>query len=232
MSTSIVTSISQMPLGNLITLIIGLVLLIIIGAIVIRFLHISKLGPLELEHSNQALNAEVHRGLDDIDDDLRSDIWSMTASLTRQAVASAGLPENLCYLARRAIMYVVSVPLQDAAISNHFTKKLMPDKVDSYERQIFDTIKDYYIELYSGAKVSDSGQLIPDWDIVAKTYESLTHEWVVRTARLVITACQNKISIYETTLEKINDKSDYWYIVFNNCLQKNKRYIQELTQIK
>lgn len=220
-----VSVLSQISTANLVVIIIGIVIVLVI----INRMHITKLGPLEIEHKDQTINAGVHKQLEDLDDQLRSNVWDMTSTLTRTASGQFDIQEGLCYLAKRALMYIISVPLQDAAISNHFTKRLSPTHREYYRQQILDSIRDYYKELYYAGRTSErTCDNLPPWEDMQEKYELFVQEWLVRVAHLTIETCKLKIEIYEDAL---THSSEHWNEIFKKCKSKNEKYIKELGQI-
>lgn len=222
---------STIPLTTVIALLVTVVVLVIILIKAMRSLHITKIGSIEIDYSGQAANALTVKKLEDIDSQLKDDVSDMTRNMSKQFLDDR--QRQLCFFARRAISVSILATLQERTASNHFTTRLKPDRVKQYKATIMMSIEDYYKEMLIGDSArcpTNKDSSMEDWEYVKSFYSLIVSEWIVRVARLVLNACQDKISVYENALKEVK-KSNYWYNVFNECKNKNEVYVQNMERI-
>jgi hypothetical protein len=230
---------STIPLSNIVALgVVGIAAfaVIIAGCVwAAKTLNIKKIGSIDIleetkkvyENYNHMtscqhfMDDEIH----DVDDALRIRLQELTQSVElhtmnvlRQFLKSGILQESLA--AHFSLVLTASV------IKNHFTKELMPDRYKAYRERITTQFEDRYLDAYS--RVMDAETGMPSWGKVGGALIGIVDNWLGHTKEAVRGACGDKIDIYSRYAQRFKD-DEYRTGIVNECIEKNKKYIANLT---
>ncbi|MDR2096023.1 MAG: hypothetical protein LBP76_10980 [Treponema sp.] len=225
MSGEIEANLAAIPADNLLIIFIGVACILIIAAVIMKWLGIMSVGPIKREQQNQTIIYQMNEENHEHDELLRSRLRDYTDEM-RVALINSFEDLSMDDIVRRALSATIRFPMYKSINNNHFTKVLMPDKRQAYEDRIIRQLKNEYIDLYNAARKVDRNTL-PSWDDGAeKVVLSYFREWMNNTMREVSETCADKIKTYKSYREQV--KSDHWLAIIDMCIEKNEDYISKL----
>jgi hypothetical protein len=124
-------------------------------------------------------------------------------------------------LAVRAVCVSFRAAFGNAIVRNHFTKELMPDRVDDYRERILEEIRQEYIDLHL------TDERVPPIDRLEKIIVKFVDDWLRMMKDETATTCEEKINVYKAYQPRFDELPSMTDVV-EACIQKNERYIKHL----
>jgi hypothetical protein len=229
--------------------------LVIAGAIILGFIllmiglkrgwfssfHAGKDG-ISFEAKQKQLQSEnLNRTLDDAilecDHELLDQATSLADSLRRGL--SRYLDSFIQYPSgKRTLSGAIRFPLYNAIRRNKFKIVLRPENVEAYLNKLMEDIAQEYDEvdaeqdkficpIHGGGCVE-----YPEWPVIKDPLrKQIMRDWITPLKQAVIETCNKKITLYEKYILIFQDIGDEKRILISQqCIDKNKNYIQELTK--
>lgn len=228
-----VTAVSTMPLENLITIIVGIVVILIVIAVLIKVfnLNISKgtIKSSDYEYDQRCLivNHKIKEDVDNIDWKLQKRLREQTKYLS-YSIYKIGRVQEMCQAARKSLSSSYREPFYNCISNNHFTREFLPTSFDSYRQNLIQSLRAIHQALLIEYK-TDNCKMddMQDWEDVETCFENLVDEWLEMAMNEVRKSCYEKVNLYETEIGTI-EKSQIWKEIIQNCIEKNKMYIKEI----
>ena len=229
MQGNIAADLTAMPVLNLLVLFGGVIILLIVGAVIIRKLGIKNIGPIKLEQRNQTTMHSMNEATKDSDDSCRRQLRHITSSM-KINISNIFAAVNVCSIARVALSSAIRSSLYESIANNHFTRELMPENYEGYRERLVEMIKEEYMYLSSFAKdTSCNHESLPPWAAISKNMVVFVELWIKRISREVMLNCERKIQIYQKYQGDFEDaKDEYRLRIVKNCIQKNEEYVVTL----
>jgi hypothetical protein len=225
MTGAIEANLATMPQGNLIIIFTGIACLLIIAALIMKWLGIMSVGPIKREQQNQTIVYQMNEENYEHDELLRSRLRDYTDEM-RVSLVNSFEDLDIDDIARRALSAAIRFPMYKSINNNHFTKVLMPDKRQAYEDRIIRQLKNEYIDLYNASRKAGRTPLLSWENGAEKIIMSYFREWISNTLREVAETCADKIKTYKDYRRQI--KSGHWLSIIDMCIAKNEDYIAKL----
>jgi hypothetical protein len=221
--------IAAIPLANIVAISIGLILLLIVIAVIIKKLGIISIGPLKLEHRGLSTEYRMNEATDAEDDICRKQMRQITNNM-KINISNIFTGLRICTIAKVAISSTIRYPLFESIANNHFTTELMNDNYKGYRDRIIEMMKEEYVSLSSVSEdIQCNREALPKWDQVSKKLLECIDSWLRRISKEVIRACEKKITIYKTYSDDFKEANDKYRIdICKQCIDKNERYITVL----
>ena len=203
----------------------GILILTILYSLprVLRSIGVKKLGPLEIEHTNQTINHDVLKQIDNIDIDNREALWDMTEDLFLHAAMRSSVP---CAAAVGHIIDGIAAPIRTMVLLNHIAPKLCKSNEELLRKKIVHGIT----RALRDVKMYNHIESCPVTDAVhaldPNKYNTLIDTWIESARSITAMACAKKIKLYSDTLDIVQDK--HWATIYNTCIEKNKHYITDM----
>jgi hypothetical protein len=175
---------------------------------------------------------ERDRKIKEIDDQLHSDIKARTRAMRRPLMRAVN--DRLCSAAKNATGLSLRDPLDQAVDDNNLKDKLSSAKRATYFAEKLEILHEEYEDLLESAEhdpCAGAEALIAylPWEEVAPKLLALIETWGASVAVIIITACEEKIKVYETSRKRfLDNKIAYQVKVCDECIAKNKGYIDAL----
>jgi hypothetical protein len=228
--------ITALPLANIIAIGIGIVVILTAVAVLsvwaIKKLGIKKLGPVQMLEEQQQKNDEHNKSIsclhymddeiDEIDNTLRMQCHQIIleySSHIRVALRQISADDAVC----GNLIANVKVILSGSVIRNHYTRELMPERLNKYRERYIGQMEDFYRNQSSYTTVVT----LPPWDESKKVFEHLLDEWIKRIKQAVVSACEEKIEVYDRYKNRFKE-DDPWMSVCLDCREKNVNYVKIL----
>ncbi|MDR1278873.1 MAG: hypothetical protein LBK02_08985 [Treponema sp.] len=225
MTGAIEANLAAMPGSNLIIIFIGAAGLLVIAAVIMKWLGIMSVGPIKREQQNQSVVYQMNEENYEHDELLRSRLRDYTDEM-RVALVNSFEDFQVDDIVRRALSSAIRFPMYKSINNNHFTKVLMPDKRQAYEVRIIRQLKTEYIDLYNASRRVERNAL-PSWeDGAEKIIMAYFRDWMNNTLREVSETCADKVKTYRDYRQQI--KSEHWRSIIDMCITKNEDYISKL----
>lgn len=225
MTGAIEANLAAMPGSNLLIIFIGAAGLLVIAAVIMKWLGIMSVGPIKREQQNQSVVYQMNEENYEHDELLRSRLRDYTDEM-RVALVNSFEDFQVDDIVRRALSSAIRFPMYKSINNNHFTKVLMPDKRQAYEVRIIRQLKTEYIDLYNASRRVERNAL-PSWEEGAeKIVMAYFRDWMSNTLREVSETCADKVKTYRDYRQQI--KSEHWRSIIDMCITKNEDYISKL----
>lgn len=231
MDGAVTANLTVMPLSNLVILLVGIVVIMIVAAILIKKCNLTvskgsiKVADYEIDQKCQTTMYHVQDTIDNIDYETRNAIRRQT-KVSNYKIAGIGKVSDMCNSSRRSLYHSFKEPFYDFINANHFTREFRPDNIDSYKDNIFECIHEIHQELTFEYRLDDCDRNEMDiWNEVAPQFEQLVDDWLLMAFKEVKKGCLSKIKVYEKLVPEM-EKSKHWSSVLSECIQKNKDYIK------
>ena len=230
MNGTIDANLTTIPLENLIALFVGIISLLIVGAIafvfIVRKTGVKNIGSIKLEQRGQSMFHSMNEATKTADDNCRRQIQEVTDNI-KIHISNVFANSNICPISRVALSLAIVQPLNQSTNNNHYTTELMPDHYDPYRDRIIDKIRDAYVSLTSYSKeIHCSRDKLPAWDDIKTQLLECIGAWFKRICREVMRCCEKKIKIYEKFLKDFEASGDeYRTGIIKGLIEKNERYI-------
>ena len=227
-------NITSMPLANLIVVCFTTAVIIAFVGWLLHRASIIQIGPFTFrkEQEGQTTMYNMNEENANADDFVKLRLRQMTNAL-RQRIINMFNAYHACPMTRRALSSSLRFPLYESIGNNHFTKELMPDRFDGYRQRVFDSLKDEYIDVStSSEETTCEKNNLPSWTVARIIVEQFLDMWLVEVSNLVQDCSRQKLSTYTeylTTYEK--NKDTYRTAIVTSCIEKNKRYTEELSRL-
>jgi hypothetical protein len=187
--------------------------------------------PIKREQEGQSSLYYMNDENQEHDNQLQSRLRQYTTSM-RTRIVNAFRGIKMCSMTRRAISFAVRFPLYESVTNNHFTEVLLPANREAYKTRILLFMRDEYEDIYYASVDMTCGQeKLPPWEEAGRTVGDLLDDWIAGVVTEVLKTCKQKIETYNKYLpdfEKNDD--DYRVKITKDCIAKNERYIELLTQ--
>lgn len=228
-----VTAVSTMPLENLITIIVGVVIILIVVAVLIKVfnLNISKgtIKTSDYEYDQRCLivNHKIKEDVENIDWKLQKNLREQTKHLS-YSISKIGNVQEMCQASRKSLFNAYREPFYNCISNNHFTREFLPSNYESYRQNLIQSLRAIHQVLYieynlDSCKMDD----MRDWVDVECEFNALVDEWLEMAMNEVKKSCYEKINLYETEMHSV-EKSSIWKEIIQTCIEKNKNYIKEI----
>ncbi|MDR1230801.1 MAG: hypothetical protein LBK61_05310 [Spirochaetaceae bacterium] len=109
----------------------------------------------------------------------------------------------------------------NAIIRNHFTKELMPDRIQTYRARILGEVREEYIALHL------DDRRIPPVSEVEKIINNFVDEWLSMMKDETVACCEEKIKVYKDYRPRFG-KVSFMVEVVDSRIRKNENYIKQL----
>jgi hypothetical protein len=227
---------TDMPLANIIAIGVGIVVIltsvVVLSVWAIKKLNIRKLGPVRMLEEQQQKNDQHNKSIsclhymddeiDEIDNNLRmqchqiileysSHIRVVLREITSDNSVSGSMIAN------------VKVILSGSVIRNHYTRELMPERLNKYRERYLGQMEDFY----KNQSAYMNAVTLPPWEDAKKVFEHVLDEWIKRIKQAVIISCEEKIEVYDRYKNRFKE-GDPWLTVCQDCREKNVGYIKAL----
>jgi hypothetical protein len=139
----------------------------------------------------------------------------------------------MCPIVRVALSSSIRLPLYTAIDENNFRRKFHKDYVDNFLSSLLDEIRIDYNEYIAIYDVScEILTQLPNFDEITSTlYQIIKDFWISKIIEQMILTCEKKIATYTDYMPLFQDTGDTYMIqVVQACIDKNKRYIDELKE--
>lgn len=236
MKEEVVSSLASMSTSNLIIIIVGILVLMIAAAILIKKCDLIvskgsiKVTDYETDQKCQAIMYHMQDAIDNIDYDTRSSIRRQT-KVSNYKIAGIGRISDMCQTSRRSLFHSFKEPFYDFINANHFTREFRPDNIDSYKANLFECIREIHQELSFEYKLDGCDRNEMDvWTAVSPQFEQLVDDWLLMAFKEVKKSCIRKIELYERYIPEL-EKSKHWSEVLSECINKNKEYIKNQDEL-
>jgi hypothetical protein len=228
-----VTAVSTMPLENLITIIVGIVIILIVIAVLIKVfnLNISKgtIKSSDYEYDQRCLivNHKIKEDVENIDWKLQKNLREQTKHLS-YSISKIGNVQEMCQASRKSLFNAYREPFYNCISNNHFTREFLPSNYESYRQNLIQSLRAIHQVLFieynlDSCKMDD----MRDWVDVESEFNALVDEWLEMAMNEVKKSCYEKINLYETEMHSV-EKSSIWKEIIQTCIEKNKNYIKEI----
>lgn len=228
-----VTAVSTMPLENLITIIVGIVIILIVVAVLIKVfnLNISKgtIKSADYEYDQRCLivNHKIKEDVENIDWKLQKNLREQTKHLS-YSISKIGNVQEMCQASRKSLFNAYREPFYNCISNNHFTREFLPSNYESYRQNLIQSLRAIHQVLYieynlDSCKMDD----MRDWVDVESEFNALVDEWLEMAMNEVKKSCYEKINLYEIEMHSV-EKSSIWKEIIQTCIEKNKNYIKEI----
>ena len=226
---------SQMPVTNLIIIIVGIIILLVVLAYVIKKfgIRISKdsisARDYEYDQSCQTVMYHLQENIEQIDYETRRNIRRETL-LCNYLISNLDSIGTMCPPARRSLFFALKEPFYEVINNNHFTRELMPGNYDLYRTSIFNALQDSYQNLLMeyGTDSCDKDNL-PEWLQVEDDFYTIVDRWLEMAQGEVIKSCKRKINLYQKEYKSV-ENSKHWKQVLTDCITKNNYYIEVMNK--
>ncbi|MBR6552815.1 MAG: hypothetical protein IKT89_08260 [Clostridia bacterium] len=224
---------STMPLSNLIVMIIGIIVILVVVAILIKVFNLTiskgtiKSADYEYDQRCLIVNHKIKEDVENIDWKLQKSLREQTKHLS-YSISKIGNVEEMCQASRKSLFNTYREPFYNCISNNHFTREFLPSNYDSYRQNLIQSLRAIHQVLYieynlDSCKMDD----MQDWKDVEENFYALVDEWLIMAMNEVRKSCYEKIDLYETEFHSV-EKSPIWKEIIQNCIDKNKNYIKEI----
>jgi len=194
-------------------------------------LGIKSFGPFKTEHSNTASMYEMNEKTKDLDDVCHRQMRYVTDRM-KIHISNIFANMNICMPARVAISSSIRFPLFESISNNYFTTELMPERYGVYRERIIDTMRDEYEALATNKDEQCNRSSLPPWDEMSNKLIECVDLWLKRISKEVMDVCDKKILVYKEFLRRFEEtKDDFRSGIVKRCIEKNERYIRELSHL-
>lgn len=238
MSGEVTANLNTIPLPNLIVLFVGVLVLMVVAAILIKVFNINigkgsiKVSDYEYDQRCILANHKIKEDIDNIDWNLQKSLREQTKNFNCK-ILEVGNVLNMCKPAMKSIINIFKDPFYSYISNNHFTREFMPTNYDSYRANLIAAIKNEHANLsveYGSDKCKNNE--LSNWSDIEKDVEGIVDDWLIMVQHEVKKACYQKISLYNTEIKNL-EKSTVWKGVIEQCVSKNRTYINEIeTRLK
>ena len=124
-------------------------------------------------------------------------------------------------LAIRAVCVSFRAVFSNAIVRNHFTKELMPERIDAYRDRILEELRQEYIDLHF------TDERVPPITQVERILVKFVDDWLCMMKDETAATCDEKINVYKAYRPRFEALPNMLDVV-DSCIQKNERYIKKL----
>ena len=233
MSGEVTANLNTMPLANLIVLFVGIIVLIIVAAVIVKKLNVPvgkgfiKDSDYEYDQRCILANHKIKGDIDNIDWILQKTLREQTKNFNCK-ILEVGNVTNMCKPAMKSIINIFKDPFYSYISNNHFTREFMSNNYNSYRQNLINAIRNEHANLsieYGSDKCKNNE--LSKWADIEKDVETIVDEWLVMVQQEVKKACYQKINLYKAEIKNL-EKSTVWNGVIEQCVEKNQTYIREI----
>lgn len=203
----------------------GILILTILYSLprVLRSIGVKKLGPLEIEQTNQTINHSTLKQIENIDIENREALWDMTEDLFLHASMRSTVP---CAAAVGHIVDGIAAPIRTMVLLNHIAPKLGKSNEELLRKKITHGITRalHNTKMYKNIENCPVADQVNTLD--PNKYDVFITAWIDQARSITVRACASKIKLYNEVLNMVQDK--HWVHVYTSCIEKNKRYITDM----
>ncbi|MCQ2086546.1 MAG: hypothetical protein MJZ37_00520 [Bacilli bacterium] len=235
MQGEISANLTTMPLSNLIVIFVGIIAVISITLFLVRKLGLSiskgtlKTSDYEYDQTCQTVMYHLQEVIESVDYELRCSMRRQTKSCNYK-ISKISCIEKMCQTSRRSLFYAFKDPFYEYINNNHFTRELMPENYPSYRNQLLEMIREIHREiLFENTLDNCDKNVMEQWNSVEESFQTLIDDWLVMVMTEVRKSCARKIKLYEAEIKNV-EQSQHWSQVLQDCIEKNKYYIQVLDE--
>ena len=190
---------------------------------ILKSIGVKKLGPLEIEQTNQTINHSTLKQVENIDIENREALWEMTEDLFLHATMRSSVQ---CAAAVGHIIDGIAAPIRNMVLLNHIAPKLCKSNEELLRKKIAHGITRALrdVKMYKNIDNCPVADQVSALD--PNKYDTLIATWIDQARNITVHACASKIKLYNEVLDMVQDK--HWVHVYTSCIEKNKHYITDM----
>lgn len=146
MSGEVTANLNTIPLSNLIVLFIGIIILMVVAAIIVKKLNINigkgaiKTADYEYDQRCILVNHKIKEDVDNIDWVLQKTLREQTKNFNCKII-EVGNAVNMCKPVIKSIVNIFKDPFYSYISNNHFTREFMPSNYPSYRQNLINAVR-------------------------------------------------------------------------------------------
>ena len=203
----------------------GILILTILYSLprILKSIGVKKLGPLEIEQTNQTINHSTLKQVENIDIENREALWDMTEDLFLHAAMRSSVQ---CAAAVGHIIDGIAAPVRNMVLLNHIAPKLCKSNEELLRKKIAHGITRALRDVKMYKNIDNCPVVEQVNALDPNKYEALVTAWIDQARDITVRACAKKIKLYNDVLDMVQDK--HWVNVYTGCIEKNKHYIADM----
>lgn len=202
-------------------LVLALIAILILLPKAVTEMGIKKLGPIQIEQSNQTLNHLTNKRIEEIDIENRETLWEMTEDFFYDLKEKSPLS---CKAVVESIAFAISSPIRTMVLLNHLAPKLNLENQSELSEKITRNINKAFKSTRSNSIPNSCTLSVDVAEISTEKFIPNINEWFEKARQIVAKSCFQKIQVYEETLEETKDK--FWKNIYQDCINKNTSYLE------
>jgi hypothetical protein len=230
-NVSAVLDIANTPFKNMLIVIIGIPLILLVVAFIIKQLKVTQLGPFKFGENGVGMNKQYELDLkvEDLDKVLSRKLKDIIEDLKKTIFNNLSVYQ-ICNISKRAITSISTLPYYKIINGGEIAKTLNVVDIIELNSDLLNSIQADYIPLSNDAVCNVIK--LPSWEELSKIENDLFKTFYKKAGKEVIASCKAKIEIYENSIEDFKDLGEKKRVeILNNCIDKNTKHIKAINEL-